>query len=300
MTTAKPKVGFVGLGIMGKPMARNLVKAGYSVTVFDLVGSAVEELVTDGAAAGASAADVAKKSEVTILMVQNSPQSEAVLLGQHGILEGAARGHLVVDMSSIAPLVSQKLGKACAAKGVDFLDAPVSGGEPKAVDGTLAIMVGGKQKDFDRARPLFDKLGASAVLCGEHGAGNVTKLANQIVVAANIYAVAEALVLAQKAGLNPETVFKAIRGGLAGSTVMEAKAPMMFNRNFKPGFRIELHFKDLNNVMETARDYQIPLPMSAYLQQVTAALVNSGKGKLDHSGLLQFAEQISGVEVKKP
>ncbi|MBI4219720.1 MAG: 2-hydroxy-3-oxopropionate reductase [Chloroflexi bacterium] len=299
MTTAKPKVGFVGLGIMGKPMARNLLKAGYALTVYDVVGSAIEELVTDGAKAGASSADVAGKNDLTVVMVPNSPQSEAVVLGKSGILEGARPGHLVVDMSSIAPLVSQKLGKGCALKSVDFLDAPVSGGEPKAIDGTLAIMVGGSKKDFDRAKPLFDKMGSSAVLCGPHGAGNFVKLANQIVVACNIYAVAEALVLAQKAGLNPETVFQAIRGGLAGSTVMEAKAPMMFNRNFKPGFRIELHLKDMNNAMETAQSLQLPLAMSAYMQQVLAALVNDGKGKQDHSGILQFVEQMAKVEVRK-
>lgn len=299
MTTSKPKVGFVGLGIMGKPMARNLLKAGYSLTVYDVVGSAVEELVTDGARAGASSAEVAKHTDVTIVMVPNSPQSEAAIMGRNGVLEGAGRGHLVVDMSSIAPLVSKKLGKACNEKGVEFLDAPVSGGEPKAIDGTLAIMVGGKKKDFDRAKPLFDKMGSSAVLCGDFGAGNFVKLANQIVVAGNIHALAEALVLTQKAGLNPETVFEAIRGGLAGSTVMNAKAPMMFNRNFKPGFRIELHFKDMNNVMETARDMQLPLPMSAFLQQVLASLMADGKGKLDHSGILQFVEGLANVEVKK-
>jgi 2-hydroxy-3-oxopropionate reductase len=300
MTTARPKVGFVGLGIMGKPMARNLLKAGYSLTVFDVVGSAVEELVTDGAKRGESSAAVAKQSDLTIVMVPNSPQSEAVILGRGGILEGAPRGHLVVDMSSIAPLVSQKLGKACTEKGVDFLDAPVSGGEPKAIDGTLAIMVGGKKKDFDRAKPLFDKMGSSAVLCGDFGAGNFVKLANQIIVACNIHALAEALALTQKAGLNPETVFEAIRGGLAGSTVMNAKAPMMFNRNFKPGFRIELHFKDMNNVMETARDMQLALPMSAFMQQVLSSLMADGKGKLDHSGILHFVEDLANVEVKKP
>jgi len=293
------KVGCVGLGIMGKPMARNLLKAGFEVTAFDIFPAPVEEVVADGAKAGTSGADVARNSNVIIVMVQDSPQSEAAILGPDGILEGASPGDLVVDMSSIAPLVSQKIGKECEAKGVNFLDAPVSGGEPKAIDGSLAIMVGGKADSFERAKAAFDVLGASAVLCGEVGAGNFTKLANQIVVGANIHALAEALVLTQKAGLDPETVFNAIRGGLAGSTVMDAKAPMMYERNFAPGFRIELHLKDVNNAMQTAKELQVPLQVTANLQQVLTALVIDGKGTLDHSGILQFVEKNALVEVKK-
>ena len=293
------KIGCVGLGIMGKPMVRNLLTAGFEVTAYDIIPAPIDEVVADGAKAGTSPADVARNSNIIIVMVQDSPQSEAAILGPDGILEGASPGDLVIDMSSIAPLVSQKIGKECEAKGVAFLDGPVSGGEPGAIGGTLAIMVGGKADAFERAKGVFDVLGGSAVLCGDAGAGNFTKLANQIVVGANIHALAEALVLTQKAGLDPETVFNAIKGGLAGSTVMNAKAPMMFGRNFAPGFRIELHLKDVNNAMQTAKELQVPLQVTANLQQVLTALVIDGKGTLDHSAILQFVEKNALVEVKK-
>jgi 2-hydroxy-3-oxopropionate reductase len=296
----KERIGVIGLGIMGKPMARNLMAAGHEVTVYDLFPEPVEELVTDGANLGTSPADVASKSDVTVVMVQNSPQSMTVALGENGIIEAADKGQLVVDMSSIAPLVSQQIGKELADAGIDFLDAPVSGGEPGAVAGTLAIMVGGTQAAFDRAAPIFDATGASAVLCGVVGAGGFTKLANQICVAANINALAEALVLTSKAGLNPETVFNAIKGGLAGSNVMNAKAPMMFERNFQAGFRIELHLKDINNAMDTAQQMGVPLQMSAQLQQVLQALYNEGNGTDDHAGILKYVEAMAKVEVKKP
>lgn len=293
------KLAFVGLGIMGKPMARNLLKAGYEVTVYDLRPEPGKELESDGAKVASSPADAASQADITITMVQNSPQSKQAITGENGVLEGAKEGHLVVDMSSISPGPSQEIAKACEAKGVKFLDAPVSGGEPGAVQGTLAIMVGGNANDFERAKPLFDVLGSSSVLCGEAGAGNVTKLANQICVGLNILALSEAMVLATKAGVNPETVFNAIKGGLAGSNVMNAKAPMMFERNFKPGFRIELHQKDINNAMETAQDLNIPLPSTAYLQQVLAALVEAGEGTNDHSGIVRFVERLAGTEVEK-
>ena len=232
-------------------------------------------------------------------MVQNSPQSTTVSLGENGIIEAADKGQLVVDMSSIAPLVSQKIAEELADAGIDFLDAPVSGGEPGAIAGTLAIMVGGAQAASDRAAPIFEATGASAVLCGEIGAGGFTKLANQICVAANINGLAEALVLTSKAGLNPETVFNAIKGGLAGSNVMNAKAPMMFERNFQAGFRIELHLKDINNVMDTAQQMGVPLQMSAQLQQMLQALFNEGNGTDDHAGILKYVEALAKVEVKK-
>jgi len=291
------RIGFVGLGIMGKPMAKNLVNAGFAVTVYNRSSTAVEELVAEGATAGASSADVASKSDITVLMVPDSPDSEAVVLGENGLLEGASSGDLIVDMSSIEPGVSQRIHAACAEKGVNFIDAPVSGGEPFAISGDLAIMVGGSASDFERAKPLFDVMGKSAVLCGDSGAGNVTKLANQIVVGANIHALAEALVLATKAGVNPETVFDAIKGGLAGSNVMNAKAPMMFERNFKPGFRIELHYKDINNAVKTSNELDLPLGVTANLQQVMKALVGWGEGGNDHSGILSYVEKLSGVEV---
>ena len=290
-------VGLVGLGIMGRPMARNLMRAGYSLTVYDVVGSAVEEVVTDGAQAAGSAREVAERMPVVITMVPDSADSEAAILGAGGVLEGASPGSAVLDMSSIAPAMSQKIAAACEAAQVDFLDAPVSGGEPKAIDGTLAIMVGGKQEVFDRYKEIFGVLGSSIVLCGDYGAGNTTKLANQIVVAANIEAVAEALVLAKKAGLDPNTVYQAIRGGLAGSTVMDAKAPMIIEGNFKPGFRVRLHQKDLHNALLTGKELGVPLPVTSLVQQMLGALMNDGKADADHAAIANFIEDMAGVTV---
>ncbi len=292
------KVGFVGLGIMGKPMARNLLKAGHALVVHDLVTSAVDELVAAGAARGASAADVAARSEITITMLPDGPEVEAVVLGPGGILEGAQPGSIVVDMSSISPIVAQRVGAACAAKGLGFLDAPVSGGEPKAIDGSLAIMVGGEQAVFDQVLPLFDALGSST-LTGAVGAGNVTKLANQIMVAVNIAGMSEALALATKSGLDPEVVFNAVKGGLAGSAVLNAKAPMVIGRNFKPGFRIRLHQKDLRNALLAAEALKVSLPFTSLAQQVLMSLMNNGRGDLDHSAIATFIEDMAQVEIKR-
>ncbi len=234
------EIGFIGLGIMGRPMARNLMKAGYSLTVYDVVGPAVEEIATDGATAASSSKEVAEKAPVVITMVPDSADSEAAIMGPNGVLEGASPGHVVIDMSSIAPASSQKIAAACEARGVAFLDAPVSGGEPGAIAGTLAIMVGGKKDVFDNHLGILEAVGGSIVHCGDYGAGNTTKLANQIIVALNIAAVAEALTLAKKAGLDPTTVFDAIKGGVAGSTVLIAKGPMMIEGIFQPGFRIRI------------------------------------------------------------
>ena len=293
------KIGFIGLGIMGKPMAKNLINAGYDVTVYDIFPDPIDELVDAGANSASSSAEVASSTDVVITMVQDGPQAKQAILGDGGVADGASEGDLVVDMSSIAPGVSQEIGAGLAEKNINFLDAPVSGGEPFAISGDLAIMVGGDAGDFERAKPLFDILGKSAVLCGAHGAGNVTKLANQIVVGANIHGLAEALVLATAAGVNPQTVFEAIQGGLAGSNVMNAKAPMMISRNFDPGFRIELHYKDINNAMETARALNVPLQVTSNLQQVLTSLVVGGDGRNDHSGILRYVEQLAGVEVKE-
>ena len=294
------KVGFIGLGIMGKPMSRNLIKAGHQVVVYDIGPESVAEMAATGASAGKSAKDVAARSDITVTMVPDGPEVEAAILGPEGALEGARAGAIFVDMSSISPIVAQKVGAACAAKGVEFLDAPVSGGEPKAIDGTLAIMVGGKQEVFDRVLPLFQTMGSSATLTGPIGAGNVTKLANQMIVAVNIAAMAEALVLATKAGLDPEVVFNAVKGGLAGSAVLNAKAPMLIARNFKPGFRIRLHEKDLRNALLVAESMKVPLPFTSLTQQVLMALVNSGSGDLDHSAIATFVEHMAKVEVRKP
>lgn len=290
-------VGFVGLGIMGKPMARNLKNAGYSLTVYDVVGSAMEELVTEGAAGASSAREVAEASSVTITMVPDSPQSEAAILGPDGVLEGASPGKGIIDMSSIAPGTSQKVGAACDAAGVDFLDAPVSGGEPKAIDGTLAVMVGGRQSVFDKYKGLLEVMGGSVVLCGGYGAGNTTKLANQIIVAINIEAVSEALVLAKKAGLDPRVVYEAIKGGLAGSTVLDAKGSMMIEGNFTPGFRVKLHQKDLNNALITGKELGVPLPVTALVQQMIGSLMNEGKGDNDHAAIANFIEDMAATTI---
>ena len=290
-------VGFVGLGIMGKPMVRNLRNAGYSLTVYDVVGSAMEELVTEGAIGASSAREAAEASSVTITMVPDSPQSEAAILGPDGVLEGASAGNGIIDMSSIAPGMSQKIGAACDAAGVDFLDAPVSGGEPKAIDGTLAVMVGGRQSVFDKYRGLLEVMGGSVVLCGGYGAGNTTKLANQIIVAINIEAVSEALVLARKAGLDPSVVYEAIKGGLAGSTVLDAKGSMMIEGNFTPGFRVKLHQKDLNNALITGKELGVPLPVTALVQQMIGSLMNEGKGDNDHAAIANFIEDMAGTTI---
>lgn len=294
---ADKNIGFIGLGIMGRPMAKNLLKAGYAVTVFDVVGSAVEELVTEGAQSVSSSREVAEATPVIITMVPDSADSEAAIMGPGGVLEGASAGDTVVDMSSIAPGSSQKIAAACEAQGVNFLDAPVSGGEPKAIDGTLAIMVGGKQDIFDSQLDMLDVLGGSIVLCGDYGAGNTTKLANQIIVAANIEAVAEALVLAKKAGLDPNTVYQAIRGGLAGSTAMDAKAPMMIEGNFTPGFRVRLHQKDLHNAILTGKELGVPLPVTSAIQQMLGSLMNAGKADADHAAIANFIEDMAGVTI---
>jgi 2-hydroxy-3-oxopropionate reductase len=292
-------IGFVGLGIMGKPMSKNLMKAGHSLVVYDLVAEAVDDVVAAGAARGASSKDVAARSEIVVTMLPDGPEVRQAVLGPDGVLEGARPGAILVDMSSISPLVSQQVAAACAARGVEFLDAPVSGGEPKAIDGTLAIMVGGKPEIFDRVAPLLAAMGASVTLTGPVGAGNVTKLANQIMVACNIAAMGEALVLATRAGLDPEVVFNAVKGGLAGSTVLNAKAPMVVNRNFTPGFRIRLHQKDLRNALQAAEAMKVGLPITSLVQQMIMALMNEGKGDLDHSAIVNFIEDMAGVEVRK-
>lgn len=293
------KIGFIGLGIMGKPMSKNLLKAGYKLVVYDIVQEAVKEVVAAGAEAGSSAKDVASKTDIVITMLPNSPHVKTVILGKDGVIEGIQKGKIVVDMSSIAPAVSQEVGKALAEKGVEFLDAPVSGGEPKAIDGTLAIMVGGKEEVFNKVKDILLKMGSSAVLCGDIGAGNVTKLANQIIVALNIAAMSEAYVLATKAGVDPAKVFDAIKGGLAGSTVLNAKSPMVLEGNYKPGFRIELHIKDLQNALDTGHDLGVPIPLTSVVMEIFQALKVEGKAKEDHCGIIQFYEKLAGVKVRK-
>jgi 2-hydroxy-3-oxopropionate reductase len=284
---------------MGKPMAKNLLKAGHKLVVYDIVDASVRELVEAGATAGSSPKDVASRNELIITMLPNSPHVKTAVLGKNGVIEGAKPGSVLVDMSSIAPLASREVATELASKGVEMLDAPVSGGEPKAIDGTLAIMVGGKEAVFDKVKDVLLKMGASAVLCGEIGAGNVTKLANQVIVALNIAAMSEAFVLAAKAGVDPERVFDAVKGGLAGSTVLNAKAPMVLQGNYKPGFRIELHIKDLQNALDTAHEIGVPIPLTSQVMEMMQALKVDGKQAEDHGGLIQFYERLAGIKVRK-
>lgn len=293
------KIGFIGLGIMGKPMAKNLLKAGHEVVCYDVNEQNVSEVVASGAKAGKNSADVASQVPLVITMLPNSPHVKSVVMGEGGILEGAKEGLIVVDMSSIAPLASQEIEKACAQKGVRMLDAPVSGGEPKAIDGSLAIMVGGDKALFDQVKDVLLVMGASAVHCGPIGAGNTTKLANQIIVALNIAAVAEAFTLVRKAGVEPELVFEAIKGGLAGSTVMNAKAPMMRDSNFKPGFKIDLHIKDLANALDTGHGVGSPLPLTALAREMMETLHADGFGGDDHSALARYYAKLSGTKIGK-
>lgn len=292
------KIGFIGLGIMGKPMSKNLIKAGYELVVSDINKAAVDELVAAGAKSAATAKEVAAQSDIIITMLPNSPHVKAVVLGENGVIEGAKKGAILADMSSIAPLVSREVAEKLAEKGVEMLDAPVSGGEPKAIDGTISVMVGGKQEVFDKCYPVLKAMAGSVVRTGEIGAGNITKLANQIIVAINIAAVSEALTLASKAGVEPELVYQAIRGGLAGSTVLDAKAPMMMDRNFKPGFRINLHIKDLNNVLETSHGVGVPLPLTAAVMEMMQSLKVDGFEMEDHSSLVKYYEKLAKTEVK--
>lgn len=293
------KIGFIGLGIMGKPMVKNLLKAGHEVVAFDLMKANLDAVVAAGATAGAGAAQIAAECPIVITMLPNSPHVKAVVMGKGGVLEGAKPGLKYIDMSSIAPLAAKEVGEACAAKGVMMLDAPVSGGEPKAIDGTLSIMVGGDKALFDECKPVLACMGASIVLCGAIGAGNTTKLANQMIVAGNIAILAEALTLAKKAGVDPQTVFEAIKGGLAGSTVMNAKAPMMIAGNFKPGFKIDLHIKDLNNAIDTGHGVGSPLPLTVAVQEMFETLHFDGKGQDDHSGLANYYAKLSGTKIGK-
>ena len=293
------KIGFIGLGIMGKPMAKNLLKAGYQLWVHDLNRAAVRELVDQGAHECFTPREVAENVAVVLTMLPNSPQVQEVILGKNGVLEGASAGTIIVDMSSIAPLVAREVAARALEQGVVMLDAPVSGGEPKAIDGTLAIMVGGPPEACAQVRDILSVMGSSVVRVGEVGSGNVAKLANQIIVALNIAAMSEAFVLATKAGVDPEVVFQAIRGGLAGSTVLDAKMPLVLSGDFKPGFRIELHIKDLQNALDTARAIGVPVPLSSQVMEIMQALRVAGKEKDDHGGIIQFYEQLAQVSVRK-
>ena len=291
------KIGLIGLGIMGKPMAKNILKAGYDLTVSDLNRANVEEVVACGAKTAGNR-EIGEGCDVVLTMLPNSPHVKSVMLGEDGVAASMKPGATFIDMSSINPVASKEIYAVLQEKGIEMLDAPVSGGEPKAIDGSLSFMVGGKQEVFNRFKPLLETMGASVVRCGDVGAGNTTKLANQIIVAVNIAAVSEALTFAKKAGTDPELVYQAIRGGLAGSTVLDAKAPMMFRGDFKPGFRIELHIKDLGNAINAAHAVSSPVLMTGQLMEIMQALKADGLEKKDHSCIVKYYEKISNVTIK--
>lgn len=290
------KIGFIGLGIMGKPMVRNLVSAGYEVLVWNRSQKAVEEAAAGGAVPS-DKKQIGEEADIIFTMLPNSPQVKEVILGAGGLLPHMHEGQILVDCSSINPVASQEICRALSEKGIHMLDAPVSGGEPKAIDGTLSFMVGGRQEIFDKCKDILLCMGASAVLCGDVGAGNTTKLANQIIVACNIQALAEALTLAQKAGVDPELVFQAIKGGLAGSTVMNAKAPMMIAGDNKPGFKIDLHIKDLNNALDCAHSVGAPVPMTAAVQEVMQWMHSHDGGQKDHSAIAEYYEHLTDITI---
>jgi len=288
-------IGFIGLGIMGRPMARNLLKAGYSLVVHSRSRGPVDEIVKAGAKAAASPKEVAGQCDVLITMLPNSPDVELVALGPNGIIEGARRGLIFADMSTISPIVSQKIAKALEPKGVAMLDAPVSGGEKGAIDGALSIMVGGDKDVFERVLPIFQAMGKTITLLGPLGFGGFTKLANQIIVAVNLTALAEALTLGKKAGLDRDLLLTALAGGLAGSKCLEQKRANYVSNTYNPGFKVDLHYKDLGLIMESARALGVPLPATAVVQELFNALRVKGRGGLDHSGVITLLEDLAGA-----
>jgi 2-hydroxy-3-oxopropionate reductase len=288
-------IGMIGLGIMGRPMAKNLLKAGYPVVVHSRSQGPVQELSGAGARTANCPRDVAGQVDVLITMLPNSPDVEVVALGREGIVEGARKGLLYLDMSTISPLVSQKVGEVLAAKGVRMLDAPVSGGEKGAIDAALSIMVGGDKVDFDAALPIFQALGKTITHLGPLGAGGFTKLANQIIVAVNLTALGEALTLAKKAGLDRALTLRALSGGLAGSKCLDQKSPNYVVGTYNPGFKIDLHFKDLGLIMESSRALGVPLPCTAVVQELFNAMRVKGRGGLDHSGVITLIEELAGL-----
>jgi len=291
------KVGFMGLGIMGKPMSKNILKAGYDLVVSNRSQAKVQELVELGAESAANGAELAEKCDVIITMLPNSPQVRQVCLGEGGIIETGGENTVVIDMSSIDPVESKAIAEELAKKGIDMLDCPVSGGEPKAIDGTLSVMCGGKKETWDKYYDLLKTMAGSVVYVGPIGSGNVAKLANQMIVATNIGILAEALTFAKKAGTDPELVYQAIRGGLAGSTVMDAKAPMMLDGNYNPGFRIDLHIKDMTNVLNAAHAINMPVPLSAHMMEVMQELKNHDEGSCDHDDIVRYYERMTGVSI---
>lgn len=293
------KIGFIGLGVMGRPMAKNLLKAGFDVSVYDIVPAAMQELQACGAKLAKSNQDLTRESDVVITMLPNSPHVKAAVTGENGVLQGAHEGLVLIEMSSIAPLMTQEIGEACAKAGVAMLEAPVSGGEPKAIDGTLSLMVGGDAALLERMKPVLDPMAGSIVHCGALGAGNTTKLVNQMIIAVEMAAIAEAFAMGKKAGVEPEVIYNAIRGGFAGSMVLDGKFTMVMDGNFKPGFRLNLHIKDVGNCIETGQSVGAPLPLTSIVMDMMKYMQANGKGDMDHCVMMQYYEQLAGVELRR-
>ncbi len=295
---SEPKIGFIGLGIMGKPMAGHLIDAGYELVVHNRNRDAVDELVGKGAAEAYSGKEVAEQSDIVITMLPDSPDVESVALGEGGIIEGAHEELIFVDMSTIAPSVTTQVGEVLAEKGVKSLDAPVSGGDIGAQNATLSIMVGGDEDTFNTVRPLFDIMGQSAILCGPLGAGQTVKACNQILVAVTIAGVSEALTMGTKAGVDPIKIVQVLSGGLARCGVLENRGERMVNGDFDPGFRIRLHYKDLNIIQKTSNDFGVPLPVTSEVFELFKTAMVKGRGELDHSGLLTVVEDMSNIQAR--
>ncbi|MDE2798889.1 MAG: 2-hydroxy-3-oxopropionate reductase [Gemmatimonadota bacterium] len=295
---SKPKIGFIGLGIMGKPMAGHLIDAGYGLVVHNRNRDAVDELVGRGATEAHSGKEVAEQSDIVITMLPDSPDVESVALGEGGIIEGAHGGLIFVDMSTIAPSVTTRVGEVLAEKGVQSLDAPVSGGDIGAQNATLSIMVGGDEDTFNTVKPLFDVMGQSAILCGPLGAGQTVKACNQILVAVTIAGVSEALTMGTKAGVDPIKIVQVLSGGLARCGVLENRGERMVNGDFDPGFRIRLHYKDLNIIQKTSNDFDVPLPVTSEVFELFKTAMVKGRGELDHSGLLTIIEDMSNIQAR--
>lgn len=293
------RIGFIGVGIMGKPMARNLLAAGYPLVVHSRSRGPVEELVAAGAAAAGNPREVAAESDVVITMLPDGPDVRAVATGPDGLLAGAREGTLWIEMSTIAPAIARELAELAAARGVGMLDAPVSGGDKGAIAATLSIMAGGSEADFERALPIFQALGKTIVHVGDIGAGQIVKACNQVVVAINFEALSEALVLGSKAGVDPDKILQVLGGGLAGSRVLELRGQSMLAHNFEPGFRLRLHRKDLNIALSTARAIDVPLPVTALVDQFITSLIAAGRGNLDHSAILTELEDLAHYTVRQ-
>jgi len=295
---SKPRIGFIGIGIMGQPMANNLIKAGYTILIYNRSRNNFSDLLAKGAEEAFSPKEIAEKSDLVITMLPDSPDVETVALGKNGIIEGVSKGMIYIDMSSIAPASALKISQAMSLKGVDCLDAPVSGGDVGAINATLSIMVGGNEKIFKQAKPVLEAMGKTITLCGPNGAGQTVKACNQIQVAMNFVGMSEALVLGTKAGVDPAIIVEVLSGGYAQSRVMDVRGPRIVQGDFSPGFKSRFHYKDLNIILQTGKDYEVPLPASTLVHGLFEAMITAGRGDLDHSGVITVLEDMAKTKAR--